>query len=246
MKSIYDNTFEHHGIKGQKWGVQNGPPYPLQENSGSSGRHRLFGKKAKTVEEKMKSHTIGEEDLKKMTNQELDDYINRLFKEKKLVSLQDETKEALKNSAAKNASKIGNLALKAGGTVLKLAWDGTVWTIQTLGKKAIEGAAIALKESIVENARENRDYKYDKKDNKKDKNRDNKKDKNHNNDKKKGNNSVSKEDRETLANVFRRTFKGIDEKTVNTYVNTYLEAGNYDMKRTSERLLDDLNKLKNP
>lgn len=245
MKSIYDDTFEHHGIKGQKWGVQNGPPYPLQENSGSSdssGKRGLLGNKAKTVEEKMKSHTIGEEDLKKMTNQELDDYINRLFKEKKLVSLQDETKEALKNSAAKNASKIGKLALKAGGAVLKLAWDGTVWTVETLGKKAIEGVGIAIKESIVENARENRDYKYDKKDN----NRDKKKDKNHNNDKKKGNNSVSKEDRESLANVFRRTFKGIDEKTVNTYVNTYLEAGNYDMKRVSKRLVDDLNKLKNP
>lgn len=236
MKSIYDNTFEHHGIKGQKWGVQNGPPYPLDENRGSSGKHRLFGNKAKTVEDKMKSHSIGEEDLKKMTNQELDDYINRLFKEKKLVSLQDETKEALKNSAAKNASKIGKLALKAGGTVLKLAWNGTVWTVETLGKKAIEGVGIALKESIVENARENRDYKYDKKDKKKDKN--------NNNDKKKGKNNVSKEDRETLANVFRRTFKGLDDKTVNNFVNTYLEAANYDMKRASKILVDDLNKLK--
>lgn len=25
------NTLAHHGIKGQKWGVQNGPPYPLTE-----------------------------------------------------------------------------------------------------------------------------------------------------------------------------------------------------------------------
>ena len=25
------STLCHHGIKGQKWGVQNGPPYPLQE-----------------------------------------------------------------------------------------------------------------------------------------------------------------------------------------------------------------------
>lgn len=236
MNSIFGNTFEHHGIKGQKWGVQNGPPYPLEENSGSSGKRGLFEKRAKTVEEKMKSHSVGEADLKKMTNQELDDYINRLFKEKKLVSLQDETKEALKNSAAKNASKIGKLALKAGGAVLKLAWNGTVWTVETLGKKAIEGVGIALKESIVENARENRDYKYD--------NKDKKKDKNNNNDKKKGKNNVSKEDRETLANVFRRTFKGLDDKTVNNFVNTYLEAANYDMKRASKILVDDLNKLK--
>lgn len=26
------NEFYHHGIKGQKWGVRNGPPYPLKEN----------------------------------------------------------------------------------------------------------------------------------------------------------------------------------------------------------------------
>ena len=28
---ILDGQLEHHGIKGQKWGVQNGPPYPLDE-----------------------------------------------------------------------------------------------------------------------------------------------------------------------------------------------------------------------
>lgn len=72
MKSIYDNTFEHHGILGQKWGVKNGPPYPLDENSGSnssgkhggdkkksgsSGKHRLsslFRKRDKTQEEPKK------------------------------------------------------------------------------------------------------------------------------------------------------------------------------------------------
>lgn len=27
----------HHGVKGQKWGVRNGPPYPLDENSKSPG-----------------------------------------------------------------------------------------------------------------------------------------------------------------------------------------------------------------
>lgn len=29
------NTLAHHGIKGQKWGVRNGPPYPLDKSSGS-------------------------------------------------------------------------------------------------------------------------------------------------------------------------------------------------------------------
>lgn len=29
------NVMAHHGIKGQKWGVRNGPPYPLDKSSGS-------------------------------------------------------------------------------------------------------------------------------------------------------------------------------------------------------------------
>lgn len=29
------NTLTHHGVKGMKWGVRNGPPYPLDKSSGS-------------------------------------------------------------------------------------------------------------------------------------------------------------------------------------------------------------------
>ena len=29
MNSSYDSELKHHGILGQKWGVKNGPPYPL-------------------------------------------------------------------------------------------------------------------------------------------------------------------------------------------------------------------------
>lgn len=28
-----DRYLEHHGIKGRKWGVQNGPPYPLDQKN---------------------------------------------------------------------------------------------------------------------------------------------------------------------------------------------------------------------
>lgn len=33
MNDYYYKLF-HHGIKGQKWGVRNGPPYPLAKSSG--------------------------------------------------------------------------------------------------------------------------------------------------------------------------------------------------------------------
>lgn len=29
------NVLAHHGIKGQKWGIRNGPPYPIEKSSGS-------------------------------------------------------------------------------------------------------------------------------------------------------------------------------------------------------------------
>lgn len=28
-----DDDLLHHGIKGQKWGVRNGPPYPLERGN---------------------------------------------------------------------------------------------------------------------------------------------------------------------------------------------------------------------
>ena len=38
---MYNDFLQHHGILGQKWGVKNGPPYPI----GSEG-HSLSEKKA--------------------------------------------------------------------------------------------------------------------------------------------------------------------------------------------------------
>lgn len=37
----YSGELYHHGIKGMKWGVQNGPPYPL-----SASAHSVSEKKA--------------------------------------------------------------------------------------------------------------------------------------------------------------------------------------------------------
>ena len=32
----YPNELYHHGVSGQKWGVRNGPPYPLYEGHGNN------------------------------------------------------------------------------------------------------------------------------------------------------------------------------------------------------------------
>lgn len=36
-----DNTLQHHGIKGQKWGVKNGPPYPLDKSRDSGLKNAI-------------------------------------------------------------------------------------------------------------------------------------------------------------------------------------------------------------
>lgn len=30
VKRYYDTCLAHHGVKGQRWGERNGPPYPLK------------------------------------------------------------------------------------------------------------------------------------------------------------------------------------------------------------------------
>jgi hypothetical protein len=44
-RPIYPNELYHHGIKGQRWGVRNGPPYPL----GSGKVTVKYGKNRKAV-----------------------------------------------------------------------------------------------------------------------------------------------------------------------------------------------------
>lgn len=38
--TVVDTFLEHHGVKGQKWGVKNGPPYPLDQSYGSKKKRK--------------------------------------------------------------------------------------------------------------------------------------------------------------------------------------------------------------
>lgn len=60
-ENTYNAEFMHHGVKGQKWGVQNGPPYPIDrsQNHDTIVRDAIAsGQVSKTINpEKQKRHT---------------------------------------------------------------------------------------------------------------------------------------------------------------------------------------------
>lgn len=39
IKEALDNNLSHHGMKGQKWGVRNGPPYPIKRLTNAAGQN---------------------------------------------------------------------------------------------------------------------------------------------------------------------------------------------------------------
>ena len=49
------NYFAHHGIQGQKWGVKNGPPYPLDASAKTSAEKKQSDNKSHKLSNKQKT-----------------------------------------------------------------------------------------------------------------------------------------------------------------------------------------------
>lgn len=99
VEHIYADVLEHHGVEGQRWGVQNGPPYPLSgDNKRQAQREYKEAKRQKRAEEKeaeitkKKSRIIGKGDVKAMRRHP--EWFN-----------QQEMEAVLKKNATLNAAK---------------------------------------------------------------------------------------------------------------------------------------------
>lgn len=84
-----DNDIQHHGVDGQKWGVKNGSPYPLNVK----GRAALK-KQKKNAKELIKTYKKNKEDL---FNKSLRDEVNKKAKEMVSQETLNEFVEARKN-----------------------------------------------------------------------------------------------------------------------------------------------------
>ena len=86
---------EHHGIDGQKWGVRNGPPYPLEREKS----------KRASVKEKARIILRDADDL---TLDELRYLVSKLELEEKLTRMSAEEKKQGKNYVVKGLEKFGD------------------------------------------------------------------------------------------------------------------------------------------
>lgn len=86
---------EHHGIDGQKWGIRNGPPYPLERGKG----------KRASVKEKARIILRDADDL---TLDELRYLVSKLELEEKLTRMSADEKKQGKSYVTKGLEKFGD------------------------------------------------------------------------------------------------------------------------------------------
>lgn len=128
----YGDLLEHHGVKGQKWGVRRYQPYPDGSKKG-----KFIGKKTKKESRISKVRSMSDEDLSKA--------INRLKTEKQYLELSG-------NSVEQGKSFAQNLLIRAGTTAI------TTFAT-TMAIKGGQAAVAAILKKVAPNSVFNAIYK---------------------------------------------------------------------------------------
>jgi len=142
----------HHGIKGQKWGVENGPPYPLTDTVKAiayRGGTRSDGTKIENFTKKdvKKARKIVNKNLSLLTKEEMEEYKSRLLLERSVGDIlgtndtskfKKNMKESVMNSIADSVKASGtrvltNAEMAAVGKILETTFDEDVASMITNG-----------------------------------------------------------------------------------------------------------------
>lgn len=118
----YATYLAHHGVKGQKWGDRNGPPYPLNDVTKAiayRGGEMSDGRKVTNFTRKdvKKARRIVNKNIKTMTSDEIKEYKSRLILEKEMGELLGtDTTDKLIKSLKNNAIQAAGDSVKQSGT----------------------------------------------------------------------------------------------------------------------------------
>lgn len=167
-----DDVLEHHGIKGQKHGVRNGPPYPLDskistgrrlKKSVGSIKRKLASKskvkKAKKEKPKYASNreAIEARDLEyisknrgKFSTNEMNEVMNRISTEQRLDQMVYNQKQAKKVTNSKAFKIIANTAISGlSYASVNYAMAGTEGRKKYSGKKFATDLAIGAGVGLI-------------------------------------------------------------------------------------------------
>lgn len=120
---VVGRYIQHHGIKNQKWGVQNGPPYPL-----SSQDKKNYKEKNAIRAEKLSGRDI-KNNARNLTDDDLSSEIKRMQNERTYRQLYEElygtsAGTRAKRVLARSLTKLGDKAVEAVGDVGKAVAKG--------------------------------------------------------------------------------------------------------------------------
>ena len=137
----YNNYLIHHGIKGQKWGIENGPPYPLNDVIKAiayKGGELDDGRKAINFTEKdvKKARRIVDKNIKSLTEKELQEYKSRLLLEKDMATLLGKDPD-LRDNFRRNLKKSAS--------------DAVSDSLKTVGTKVLTNAEMSVIDEILSN-----------------------------------------------------------------------------------------------
>lgn len=121
----------HHGVDGQKWGVRNGPPYPLEKGHKTSGKRKYRTDNGYKKRKEDTGLNLSNKPLNEMTNKEIKQHINRMKLEQQYKDLK---KSDIDRGRERVMSYVRDYATLAGAVATTASIARTVYSIKT-GKK---------------------------------------------------------------------------------------------------------------